>query len=1286
VNLLLHNTQPEVSYELLSKQTLLEAQWISEGMVTGVDNDIVTPATVSIGDRTDSLFLRALLWLDSDGDGIPDWWMLKYFGHLAGEAADHSLASDDYDSDWVSNLQEFQSGTDPNKISFSFLLTDDETYTNTVAGMLMISGGVPSYLAVLVNNTNFADAIWQPYTTNVTVNLNLGNGIYSVWVGLRGLPSDGQQTWIKIQLRLYSVPLALVITNPTTNVIFQPVIQLQGYANESLSSLTFDISNAAGIWTNQTCYITGRFYDTNLLMFTTNYFQCCDIWLANGCNAITLRATDLVGNATTTNFSFTFDYSSNTNPPALTVVWPQDGTHISGGTLTLEAQVDDPTVTATASIVDASGDTNTVQGLVERNGLIWVQNLPVAAGANMLTITASNAAGRASAVNLTLFQSSVTVTLDSLSNDELNQASVNVTGTVSDPSCDVWVNGVEAMVYDDGSWEADNVPMSSARTATFEVEVFSGGANENIRNAVNLPANSGSGKGHTNAANNNTAEGLLLFTKPKPFRVGLISYSGHQHQNESDSGYWNDTTINWFYASGGNMCYRDSGGGWYTGGDPSTGLNQIFNLPAGENAISPPWEYAAQINTSYSYFDGIDWQSGTWENQTETRVMLESQGQVSVDETNLYLIRAKALESTDLIGRMNLYCSYLIYGYVTWWQADLPLPPEWLQIKGQTLINTHETNADGSVWGETIISAPAGKNVDITPTATQVYENWDYTFTNQAFEIHLQLAVDANRDGNITFDTAGQANPDQTTADKPYRFWVNNDHDGYDPSIGDYDDLDPATGTDAQSFSITCTRDLEDYTRLWINTQGITEELQNGTFLLALEWKDAVDDPQMQFFQAAESDGGTLYLTDTNVAQQQFSNYGTRIIEWRHLNTLTKYNPFIFPTNFWSNISADQPAAHLLFDAVSQGSGKLVVSIYKNDGVTKLGESQPTYLKLQDVKEMYERWTVDNGSGSPTTTASLAPGYSYDPTIPAENDYILFVHGWNLAPWERDAFAETAFKRLYWQGYKGHFGAFQWPTQYGFSGNISGILDADNFDNSEFNAWYSATGLLGLLNNLNSQYPGHVYLVAHSMGNVVAGEALKLAGSSQVVNTYVAMQAAVASHAYDPTTYVRTNDLNLYGIGYNSHAPNYYASYYTNGAPCYFDGTAGAANYINFYNQRDYALARWEVDEDFKPDDHAGFSYNSSANKFYLTGTELDFPHDTYVIFPYCATAFCYGLGEQANVGGAFLSLGEPNQLNLDTTFDFGNSHAGHSAEFHSDNMSRAAFWNTLLNQMGLLQ
>ena len=50
---------------------------------------------------------------DSDGDGIPDWWMLQHFGHPTGLASDNSRAQDDTDGDGMSNLQEFLSGTDP---------------------------------------------------------------------------------------------------------------------------------------------------------------------------------------------------------------------------------------------------------------------------------------------------------------------------------------------------------------------------------------------------------------------------------------------------------------------------------------------------------------------------------------------------------------------------------------------------------------------------------------------------------------------------------------------------------------------------------------------------------------------------------------------------------------------------------------------------------------------------------------------------------------------------------------------------------------------------------------------------------------------------------------------------------------------------------------------------------------------------------------------------------------------------------------------------------------------
>ena len=51
--------------------------------------------------------------MDSDGDGIPDWWMMKYFGHTTGQTGDLSRAQDDADGDRLTNLQEYLTGTDP---------------------------------------------------------------------------------------------------------------------------------------------------------------------------------------------------------------------------------------------------------------------------------------------------------------------------------------------------------------------------------------------------------------------------------------------------------------------------------------------------------------------------------------------------------------------------------------------------------------------------------------------------------------------------------------------------------------------------------------------------------------------------------------------------------------------------------------------------------------------------------------------------------------------------------------------------------------------------------------------------------------------------------------------------------------------------------------------------------------------------------------------------------------------------------------------------------------------
>ena len=543
---------------------------------------------------------------------IPDWWEINYFDQ-AGMNPDFQ-PDNDGGSLWI----DYQLGRYPNAINFSLATANCYVTNSLVPVQIRLQGGVPFGMAVAVNTTNivvvpdqlfdmssnFITASWQPCDSNIVVSLNSGDGDYYVWVGLRGLSHDAQQTWQGTRLTLDTVPPILIITNPAAGVVSKPVVQLQGCANESLSSLTYDVSNAAGVWTNQTGYVTGHFCDTNRSAITTNYFQCYNVILtSNGDNLITLHAADLAGNTTTTNFDFTFVASANANPPTLTVFWPQNGTSISGSNFTLQAQVRDPITAVVASIVNASGSTNIIPGLVEQSGLVWARNLPLAGGANTLSVTATDAVGNTSVTNLTLFQSSAIVTMNPLSSDQLNQSSVNVSGTVSDPSYIVTVNGVTATVNSDGTWEADSVPASSSGTAMFNVEVYSGNAPNLVRDNLRFtPADVPSGED----------DGSQLFAMTQPAKVGLMSYlSGMSSCGIIAGGRYcavdpccgpafanGGDEINWTYQAGGfdggyYYCsgYFNSGPGapgWWMLCSPED-LVWGNTLPAGEDAFNAAW-------------------------------------------------------------------------------------------------------------------------------------------------------------------------------------------------------------------------------------------------------------------------------------------------------------------------------------------------------------------------------------------------------------------------------------------------------------------------------------------------------------------------------------------------------------------------------------------------------------------------------------------------------------------------------------------------------------------------
>jgi len=605
----------------------------------------------------------------------------------------------------------------------------------------------------------------------------------------------------------------------------------------------------------------------------------------------------------------------------------------------------------------------------------------------------------------------------------------------------------------------------------------------------------------------------------------------------------------------------------------------------------------------------------------------------------------------------------------------------------------------------------------------------------------VEIATDVNRDPSHEIKFTSQDSSDQTSPDHPMVWWVNDDHDlghvvdGNDWEEDDLEDGDP----DYQDGLILSRRDLEDFQRLWIK---VDQDLQPNDQVV-LKWENITEgSPAIKIYPAAETDGGNRYLTDESVKQVYFGphNINTSAYFGKSIATVSGTQEVVIPLpngSIWKkNITR-----YYLFEGAGKGKGTLRVSIKRGNQTIPQSLASSGYkifMELKDIKEMYERWTVGDGNGdAPAQQAApsidrLPTGvevFSYNANSPETNDYILFVHGWNMEPWEKDRYAETAYKRLYWQGYKGRFGAFQWPCTYGFEGTaMDAYLDPFHFDRSEWRGWQSATALKQFLVSLNGfldrAYQGRVYVMAHSQGNIVVGEALRSAaqqGLGLLVNTYAASQAAVPVHLYDgtlnePLQWLYNNPLvpdsveealaqSNPGGGLFNFGPgtaNIYGDWWS-------ANSAAVGQKVSFYNVNDYALVepRYEFDQIKKPNKRIftpfsseWYSYGGSPGdnpardlfefSYYATdGTVINRSlklgdaadvKDRYEIIAFAAEPRSKALGRVTSKPSGF---NDPVNLQSiwppDPSIIPYSAHKWHSAEFRSTIMRQKGYWETLL-------
>src|SRR5207237_7004451 len=213
------------------------------------------------------------------------------------------------------------------------------------------------------------------------------------------------------------------------------------------------------------------------------------------------------------------------------------------------------------------------------------------------------------------------------------------------------------------------------------------------------------------------------------------------------------------------------------------------------------------------------------------------------------------------------------------------------------------------------------------------------------FLLIVNIAVDGNRDGEMSFTDPAVRSADKTTSDRPYRFWLNDDDDTELNHDGDggastgptEEEKVPAPRPDYSLHQIASRRNLEDFSRFWIYFGGLQEAITSGNIQVGLRWKSVISgtSPAINIYASVDGEGSDGYLKDDTAAQAQIGDpiFNEAVRDKHGVQTLYDGTRFIFKADYWGGLTADNPKKCLLFEGAGEGKGELEVVFYDQNEI-----------------------------------------------------------------------------------------------------------------------------------------------------------------------------------------------------------------------------------------------------------------------------------------------------------------------------------------------------------------
>jgi len=684
-------------YAIWSTTDLL-SNWQVETEVWPTDTNCMSFTVLTSGRA--NLFMQAEDWtgVTENGNATPDWWFWMYFGTT--ELSDTNL-----DASGNPLVSDYTNGVYPNVIQFTLTITNQYVNGSTVPVQINLTSGIPRNIGILVNDTNPADATWSTYAGPVVNVPTPSDGVYFISIGLSGPASGATQTWETVSCTRDSLPPVLLITNLPSLTGSRPFIDPAGYSTKALSAINYTVVTANGTTNAGQGFVTHHDLNPWAPNRVTNWFKCDDLGLMLGTNQITIQAVDWAGNQVATNFSYLFDTNGDTTAPAMTIIWPTNGTCISGGNFTIQGAIDDDTATVTLQYTDGNGNSQTVNGLVERGGNLWVENVPLQSGTNTFILMAQDAAGNQSSNNITVIQSDMALVVYPVGSDQLSYATATVYGTADefseDPCATISVNGVQGINYGNGYWEVDDVPLNTGGTVVFNVT-----AQPSVGPVVQVLLES--------------ERPSVVYTKTYQYDLSL-QYVSIGEGTTNGSGNEVDT-FNWTQGGGGVMSENGTYTNWISGTAtnllsttiwpsdagflpslPGTCIKSSSGTPLETNTVPGPevqWiEQAAQSGTIPV--------STTYTLTSSREVMLFTGGKALRQQNTLFALTDPMQYETNpkLDDHVWDFPNDVVFAY----QNDDSIPSEQIGLGSLGTLGN-----DGKLW----TVQPNGESVSVTPEIT----------------------------------------------------------------------------------------------------------------------------------------------------------------------------------------------------------------------------------------------------------------------------------------------------------------------------------------------------------------------------------------------------------------------------------------------------------------------------------------------------------------------------------------------------------------------------------------